>query len=212
MLVSECLRSFNLKKKVNNNKSKTQMPRFFVQRFWFQHVWSGGWDSCAPEHCHLISTPGCCGVQTNLETTVPNEEGVNIYCNKCRRMGFPDGLVVKNLPSNAGDTCVQFLGVEDLWGRKWQPTPVFLPGKYHGHWSLAGYSPWGHKRIRHEWVTDHTQKFRGIVWSNTKSQFLRSVTICLKSSLQLFYFLKIYACFTLKCMYSFTHNWIQLLF
>ena len=92
MLVLECLRSFNLKKKVNNNKSKTQMPRFFVQRFWFQHVWSGGWDSCTPEHCHLKSTPGCCGVQTNLETTVPNEEGVNIYCNKCRRMGFPGGL------------------------------------------------------------------------------------------------------------------------
>ena len=29
--------------------------------------------------------------------------------------------------------------------RKWQPTPVFLPGKSHGQMSLAGYSPWGHK-------------------------------------------------------------------
>ena len=27
----------------------------------------------------------------------------------------------------------------------WQPTPVFLPGKFHGQKSLAGYSPWGHK-------------------------------------------------------------------
>ena len=26
------------------------------------------------------------------------------------------------------------------WKRKWQPTPVFLPGKSHGYWSLAGYS------------------------------------------------------------------------
>ena len=31
------------------------------------------------------------------------------------------------------------------WRRKWQPTPVFLPGKSHGQGSLAGYSPWGHK-------------------------------------------------------------------
>ena len=25
------------------------------------------------------------------------------------------------------------------------PTPVFLPGKFHGQRSLAGYSPWGYK-------------------------------------------------------------------
>ena len=31
------------------------------------------------------------------------------------------------------------------WRRKWQPTPVFLPGKFHGQRSLVGYSPWGHK-------------------------------------------------------------------
>ena len=30
-----------------------------------------------------------------------------------------------------------------VWSRKWQPTPVFLPGEFHGQWSLGGYSPWG---------------------------------------------------------------------
>ena len=30
-------------------------------------------------------------------------------------------------------------------GREWQPTPVFLPGIFHGQRSLAGYSSWGHK-------------------------------------------------------------------
>ena len=30
---------------------------------------------------------------------------------------------------------------------EWQPTPVFLPGKFHGQWSLAGYSPWGRKEL-----------------------------------------------------------------
>ena len=28
---------------------------------------------------------------------------------------------------------------------EWQPTPGFLPGKFHGQRSLVGYSPWGHK-------------------------------------------------------------------
>ena len=32
------------------------------------------------------------------------------------------------------------------WRRKWQPTPVFLPGESHG--SLAGHGPWG----RREWT------------------------------------------------------------
>ena len=36
------------------------------------------------------------------------------------------------------------------WRRKWQPTPVFLPGKSHGQRSLAGYSPWGCKRVGHD--------------------------------------------------------------
>ena len=31
------------------------------------------------------------------------------------------------------------------WRRKWQPTPVFLPGKSHGQRNLEGYSPWGCK-------------------------------------------------------------------
>ena len=31
------------------------------------------------------------------------------------------------------------------WRRKWQPTPILLPGKSHGHRRLADYIPWGHK-------------------------------------------------------------------
>ena len=31
------------------------------------------------------------------------------------------------------------------WRRKWQPTPVFLPGESHGQRSLGGYSPQGCK-------------------------------------------------------------------
>ena len=35
------------------------------------------------------------------------------------------------------------------WRRKWQPTPVFLPGKSHEQESLAGYSPRDHKGVGH---------------------------------------------------------------
>ena len=39
------------------------------------------------------------------------------------------------------------------WRRKWQPTPVFLPGEFHGQRSLEGCSSWGWKKSVQEWVT-----------------------------------------------------------
>ena len=64
-------------------------------------------------------------------------------------------LVVKNLPSNAGDIrdigSIPGLGRFQHWigcrfdpwigRREWLPIPVFLPGEPHGQRSLAGYSP-----------------------------------------------------------------------
>ena len=44
-------------------------------------------------------------------------------CKRCKRCGF-DPWVSKT-----------------PWGRKWVSVPVFLPGKFHGQWSLVGYSP-----------------------------------------------------------------------
>ena len=31
------------------------------------------------------------------------------------------------------------------WRRKWQSTPVFLPGESQGQGNLAGRGPWGHR-------------------------------------------------------------------
>ena len=42
---------------------------------------------------------------------------------------------------------VKSLGGEDPLEKKWQPTPVFLPGKSHGQRSLAGYSQLGGKEL-----------------------------------------------------------------
>ena len=41
----------------------------------------------------------------------------------------------------------------EAWRTKWQPTPVFLPGKSHEQRSLASYSPWGCKRVGHDLPT-----------------------------------------------------------
>ena len=58
---------------------------------------------------------------------------------------FPGGSEVKNLPANAGDSGLIHGSGRFPWKRKWQPTPVFLPGKSHGQRSLVGYSPWSCK-------------------------------------------------------------------
>ena len=34
------------------------------------------------------------------------------------------------------------------WRRKWQPTPVFLPGESQGRWSLVGCRLWGRTESR----------------------------------------------------------------
>ena len=63
-------------------------------------------------------------------------------------LGFPGGLVIKNLPVNARRhrRCRFYPWVRKIpWRRKWQPTPVFLPGKSHGQRSMAGYSLWCHR-------------------------------------------------------------------
>ena len=45
------------------------------------------------------------------------------------------------------------------WRRKWQPTPVFLPGESHGQRNLAGWSPWVAKsQTWLKWLTKDTLK------------------------------------------------------
>ena len=60
---------------------------------------------------------------------------------------FPGGSVGKESICNSGDPgSIPGLG-KIPWRRKWQPTPVFVPGEFHGHRSLAGYGPWGCKEL-----------------------------------------------------------------
>ena len=52
---------------------------------------------------------------------------------------------MKNPPANARDVKFNPWVGNIPWRRKWQPIPLFLPGKFHGQRSLVGYSPRGHR-------------------------------------------------------------------
>ena len=56
--------------------------------------------------------------------------------------------MVKNLPA-VQETWVQSLGQDDPIEKEWLPTPVFLPGEFHGQRNLVGYSAWG-CRVGHD--------------------------------------------------------------
>ena len=60
-----------------------------------------------------------------------------------------------------------------FWRKEWQRTPIFLPGEFHGHGSLAGYSSWIFKE------SDMTEQL-------TLSFFFFKINECLKSCSTLF--------------------------
>ena len=74
-----------------------------------------------------------------LRTQACTSKGKESACQgrRCKRLGF-DPWVGK-IP----------------WSRKWQLTPVLLPGKSHGQRSLVGHNPWGHKELD---MTAHTRQ------------------------------------------------------
>ena len=65
----------------------------------------------------------------------PGGSGDKSVCLQCRKHGFDPW--VRKIP----------------WRRKWQPTPVLFPEKFHGWRSPIGYSPWGCKE------SDTTERF-----------------------------------------------------
>ena len=71
-------------------------------------------------------------------------------CRRCKRCGF--------------DPWVRKIS----WSRKWQPTPVFLPRKFNGQRSLAGYSPWG-RRVRRDWAHIHIYNIKFTILTTFKS-------------------------------------------
>ena len=115
-----------------------------------QHGWVKRWPVLGFSQLALVS----CGVEGPLAFLPPSEDpGGRNRVEGTSALHFPSDSVVKNLPANAGDMS-SIPGLRRTpWRWKWQPTPVSLSGKSHGQRSLAGYSPWGCKRVGHDWAT-----------------------------------------------------------
>ena len=85
-------------------------------------------------------------------TQISSDKESACQCRRCKRLGFYPWL--RKMP----------------WSRKWQPTPVFLLGKFHGQRSLADYSPWCHKEMdMTECAHTHTHTYshkglKTVVW------------------------------------------------
>ena len=86
--------------------------------------------------CHQISLPLACWWIRRANRWLSGQESA-CQCRRHKRHGFD-------------------LWIEEIyWRRKWRPTPVFLPGKFHRQKSLLDYSPGGHKESN---TTEHTCK------------------------------------------------------
>ena len=99
----------------------------------------------------------------------PSKEILNQGCtsleNQSALRDFPPAPGAETLHSQ----CRGGLGwIPGQGTRKWQPTPVFSPGKFHWQRSLVGYSPGGRKESN---TTEHTHTH-----THTHTQGTRSHT------------------------------------
>ena len=72
-------------------------------------------------------------------------------------MGFPGSTLVKNWPADAGDErkVGSIPGQEEPLEEEMAAHSSILAWKIHGQRGLAGYSPWGRRRVRHNFTTKH---------------------------------------------------------
>ena len=117
----------------------SKADRFLSPRFESSNTWPGFSDFLLPYFWQWVSlkqlSPESNQLWARDKVGLPRWLSDKETACQCRRHGFYPW--VKKI----------------LCSRKWQPTPVFLFGKSHGQRSLAGYGPWGCKRVRHDLLT-----------------------------------------------------------
>ena len=89
----------------------------------------------------------------------------------------PGSSALNNLPAIKKIQFNPWVG-KILWRRAWQPTPVFLPGKFHEKRSQADYSPWCPKKSDTIEGTEHTG-FWDIPGKSTTATAAKSLQSCL---------------------------------
>ena len=97
--------------------------------FWYQIAY----DNCKKHQAFILWGISPAGKRSPLFFFTANQT----------KQGFPGDLYGKESACNAGDPgLIPRLG-RSPGERGWLPTPVFLPGEYHGQRSPVGYSPLG---------------------------------------------------------------------
>ena len=87
--------------------------------------------------CMCITESLCCTSKTNIT--------VSTLASKIPWTEEPGRLQSMGSPRVGHDWATSLSLFTCLhWRRKWQPTPVFLPGESQGRGSLVGYCLWGH--------------------------------------------------------------------
>ena len=99
------------------------------------------------------------------------------------------------------------------WRRKWQPSPVFLPGIFHGQKS---YSPWGCKesdttehahRQRQMRLSDNGRKWKP-VWNELRNEFnkVAGYKINIQKSADFYMYTHTYVCLYMCVYYIYTYK------
>ena len=91
----------------------------------------------------------------NLPLSTPKGGSDGSVCLQCKRPGFNPW--VRKIP----------------WRRKWQITPVVLPGESHGWRSLVGLQSTGSWRVGHDWVT--SVSLSGRLWASPMAQWVKNL-------------------------------------
>ena len=142
-------------RELKQRKTWGTMPKnFLIQEIWLSGstIYENGW-------FYFFKFMIRCSTPTLLWKTQFQKQGETKYwCayEKKRHWDFPGGSDSKASACNVGDPGFDPWVRKITWRRKWQPTPVLLPGKSHGGKNLVGYSPWGHKELdMTEWLHFH---------------------------------------------------------
>ena len=106
---------------------------------------------CTPKHLGNAPKSGC-WVFTDWCMLEHGGKESTCQCRRCRTPGFHPWI--EKIP----------------WRRKWQPTPILLPGESHGQKILAGYSPWGRTRLSKYACLCRPQPRSGLSVSPSKSK------------------------------------------
>ena len=96
--------------------------------------------------CFIVESKNCLMSFSKFSNSPksPNSSIITTTVSFKKNVGFPGDSDSKDSACNAGNGFNPWVGMIP-WRKKYQSSPVFLPGKSHEQRSLAGYSPWVHK-------------------------------------------------------------------